>query len=403
MRINATFANMVERNLLFFDEIAEHLDETSYDTLDSYRDNLYRAINFGGQTADQNLTAALLVLRCTQYIEQRCNYRHWAKLLTRVANRFVADDPVTFAKLLSMTGYFRFEAGQLDRAERAYLSAERIALRSEDELAVATASYHLAIMHYQRYEITQAKAFAERAINCVRDSTHCDEGQKLYGYLLNLMALLKMSLGEFSEAEEDLTVATELLAKQQSAYHIHLVRYNLAKLRIHQSRFQDAERLLKEELSYTLAHDLPASHAQTITRLTYLYIRQKKWRLALKTCRHLDIVDLQKRGHLTEIAMAKNNLGFISLHLNRLEQAKSYLLEAVAAWETLQNPIELANSLASLAAVQLAQKAFEASRISCRQALQHLDQSAQESIRSTEVREEIAEILEKIAESSRID
>lgn len=396
MSVNATFTGMVERNLIFFSDMTTTLNETNYDTLDPYRDNLYRAINFGGQTADHNLTAALLILRCTQYIEQRCNYRHWAKLLTRVANRFEADDPVTFAKLLSMTGYFRFQAGQLDRAERAYRSALRIALRSEDSLAVVTAWYYLAIMHYQRDELDMARPLTVQALTTLQEIPHTDSSNELLGYLLNLSALIKMGVGEFASAENDLLYAAETLANSRNEYYYHLIRYNLAKLRIHQNRFTDAERLLKEEVAYSSQNALAASRARTITRLTYLYIRQEKWHEALEACSQVDIVDLQKRGHLNEIAMAKNNLGFIHLHLNHLDKAETYLHEAIKVWETLQRGVEIANSFASLAAVQLAQGALDQCQESCSKAILHLDHLSQESVRSAEVRTEISEIIQSM-------
>ncbi len=400
MSVNATFTGMVERNLVFFSDMTQTLDEKGYDTLDPFRDNLYRAINFGGQTPAHNLTAALLVLRCTQYIEQRCNYRHWAKLLTRVANRYDADDAVTFARLLSMTGYFRFQAGQLDRAERAYRSAERIALRSEDSLAVVTAWYYLGIMYYQRDEIGLAKPLVERALGALKEVPHSEKSVELLGYLLNLSALIQMGFGDYEAAERDLLYASKTLSNSRSKYYYHLIHYNLAKLRIHQNRFADAETLLLQEIAYCQQHDLHTSHARTITRLTYLYIKQENWSKALETCMQVNIVDLQKRGNLGEIAMAKNNLGFIHLHLNHLEKAETYLAESIHAWKLLQRDLEIANSLASLAAVQYAQRAYAACRTSCAQARQYLGQLSQESVRAAEVEKEIADLLLLLDERS---
>ncbi len=397
MNVNATFAGMVERNLLFFVDMTQGLDETNYDALDPYRDNLYRAISFGAQSPNDNLTAALLVLNCTLYIEQRCNYRHWAKLITRIANRYQSDDSVTLAKLLSTMGYFRYQAGELKKAEQAYHSAEKIALQSEDNLAVATAWYYLGIMHYQRNEIDSAKLLTTRSLGILQELKRDSESLKLLGYLLNLSALIKMEAGEFAAAENDLLFASETLTQNASQPH-HFIRYNLAKLRIHQNRFTDAENLLKTQIDYCTHNDLPASYAKTITRLTYLYIKQEKWTDALEACIQLDIVDLQKRGHLIEFAMAKNNLGYIHFRLNYFEKAEAYLIEAVQAWKLLQHDLEIANSLASLASVQLAQRMFTACKLSCTQAMKHLNRSSQESVRATEVHEEILEILRSLEE-----
>lgn len=404
MNADVTFTGMVERNLSFFWEMTNQLEETGYDSLDPYRDNLYRAITFGAQTPEQNLTAALLVLRCTNYIEQRCNYRHWAKLLTRIANRYEANhDPVTFAKLLSMTGFFRYQAGQLQQAERAYRSAERVAMQSEDNLAVATAWYYLSIMHYQRDEIDLAIPFTKRALNVLRDSELDEIGMEQLGYLLNLSSLLNLAVGDMEAAERDLLYASETLIMSDNVSSYRFIRYNLAKLRIYQGRYREAESLLQDELAYSSQNDLPASQAQAITRLTYLYIRQAMWESALEMCLQLDIVDLQKRGQLNEIGMAKNNLGFIYLHLDELDKAEAYLVEAISIWELLRRDVEIANSLASLAAVQLAKREFVACKSSCANALKHLDYSPQNSVRKVEVRNEIFGILRSVEESLVID
>ena len=349
MTVDATFIEMIDRNLSYFKELFES-DDASFNSLNTQQEGLRRSIQFGAKSADTNAKAADLFINSFTFIQQQGNYQPWVRTAIRLANHFQDSDQYLLTRVVSSLGFLQQELGQTEKAEHAFRSAERLALENEDTAAVASAWYYLGVLEYRNYRSEQAKVHLEQAKLLFESELDLEDkdNKRIYGFVLNLLGLISQQGEDYKVAEAYFKQAEIIFNTLDSDHLSTLTDINLSYLYARMGDLEKAEQKLFSVAAYAVDKGLILRHADVVFTLSEIYIEQERWQEAYDAVNTIKIAELQKRGQLRHVALAKNDLGNSSTWLGRYDEALMYLSEALPLWDQLGDEVQYANSYGSM-------------------------------------------------------
>jgi CHAT domain-containing protein/Tfp pilus assembly protein PilF len=222
----------------------------------------------------------------------------------------VSPNSKAHAASLHELGTLERDSGRMREALAHLSQALELRERLEPKSAnLANTLNALSMCYRTQADLDQALVLARRSVQ-LAESLKGGEGYIVAG--LNTIALIENALGQWPEAEADLARALDLAPKSNQAYRlIPLVLANMAMVQENQGHLSEA----------------------------------------LQT--YLKALDLKKKNGLPgEIALTLRSLGILHYRLGKIEQARSYLTEALSLLRKKEpNSVDTADTLGILASV----------------------------------------------------
>ncbi len=331
MTADATFVEMIGRNLSYFERLVHADDEPSQSELVDNFQGLYRSIEFGARTTASNYRASQLFVSSWSHIEHRGDYDNWAQLAIRLANRYEDADAFLLCRVVTLLGVLQQAQGDSVKAEKTFRSAERLSLAKEDTRAVANAWYYLATYYFKRRAVSDAVRYLLQALPLLEselDSAN-DNVRRLHGFVLNLLGACRESEGDIAKAER-LLKRSELILRPLTEGHYHLIpRANLSTLYLENNQFELGLETIKQIIDYSSQHKLLIWQTTSLLGVAHALSLRNEHELALSYLQQVNHVELLRMRHLTFVARVKQRLGWLMINLSRHDEAEPFLMEAI--------------------------------------------------------------------------
>jgi tetratricopeptide (TPR) repeat protein len=259
---------------------------------------------------------------------------------------------------------------QLDKAIACHQQAETIAQQLNDAHAIAEAQFGLAFDYVdlrQNYAEAEQKGLA--ALEAFT-SLQAKGGWIANSYrLLGNVARLR---GDLDLAVERLSQAVTLGRQLQQPTRLARMLIGLANAFTDTKQYDEARSCLDEaaQVLTTTMSEIDKSNVQY--GIGIIYWRQEKWDKAETAFQKSFSPYLRQINDLGQQANLINNLGNVYLKQHRLTEAEAQLRHARSLWQQLQAPLNLANTIGTLAEVLVQQGKEEEAALLFEQAIKLL-------------------------------
>lgn len=228
----------------------------------------------------------------------------------------------------------------------------RAAERLENASLVATAAYQLSSDYLEMRDFEKAEHWGLQALETFeRLAPRSGDHAKV----LNILGSTARWQGDFALALERYREAIACWRSLDNAGDLATTLLNLAEALQAIERFDEALPIYSEAISLMAAAGSERRVVWAKTNLAALYYRMGEYARAEATFREIDLVYLRKSGDIYFQAVVANGLGNVLLARKRLEAAESYLRQSQSFWLELDDEINLANTVGTLAEALVAQ------------------------------------------------
>lgn len=314
--------------------------------LDADRQNLYRAVEFGMAFPQTWLETAQLLLRSWLFIERRGYWRDWIPFLSQAAAKCDDTELALKCRLLNRLGHSQRLDRQWAAAVASHEDAAAIARQLGDELLAARASYYLSSVYLQMREFGEAE---RHGLEALETFSRIAPGSDYLATTLNELGQIARWQGDFALAETRYEEAIGYWRSSNNDGDLASGLLNLAEALQSIDRFTEALTLYGEAI--TLFSSVGSQFRKILaqTNLGALYYRMGDYVRAEITFREIDLAYLRRIGDVHFQAVVANGLGNVLLAQRRLDAAESYLRQGLLLWLQLDDEINRANTLGTLA------------------------------------------------------
>lgn len=348
-RSTPRFTQILRSSLAYWQAQTTELDDQSIRTLDAERENLFRLVEFGLELAETRRETAVLMDRLYQLVQRHGYWREWIPLLEQAtANRSDAA-PALRVKLLNQLGQLRRLRRQLPDALAAHQKAAALARQANDPFLLAQTQYNLSEVYFYQHNYEAAKAQGEAALDAF---SQMEVERRWIAATLNTLGMIAHDQGDLEKAKRLLSETVELRRIQNDPLYLSRALNDLAVVLEKQGKFERAGAALQEGNTLLEGTDYKQDKVTIWANLGLLYYRQKEWEAAEKIFRRA--YSRIPQWGVKDRARLANNLGNILFKQKRLGEALVYLRQAARLWRAIDNAVELANTVGTLAQVMKA-------------------------------------------------
>lgn len=321
----------------------QHLDPIE---LDADRQNLFRAVQFGLALPPTWSETAKLLLQCWLFIERRGYWREWMPFLSQAAAKCSDSELPLKCRLLNRLGHCQRLNRQWAAAVASHEEALALTRQIGDELLAARAIFFLSSVYFHMKEFKEAERHGFEALETFR---RIAPGSNYMATTLNELGQIARWQGDFALAEERYVAAIACWRKLDDAGDLAATLLNMAETLQSVDRFEEALALYGEAIPLLSAAGSEMRQVLAQANLGALYYRMKDYGRAEVAFREIDLAYLRRVGDVHFQAITANGLGNVLLAQGRLNAAESYLRQSYALWRQLDDEINLANTMGTLA------------------------------------------------------
>lgn len=348
-RSTPRFTQIIHDALAHWQSRTATLDDDLIQALDADRENLFRLVEFGLGLAETQRATAVLMNQLYPLVQRRSYEREWIPLLERATEDGNSADPILQVKLLNQLGQLRRLRRQLPAALAAHQEAAKLSRQASDPFLLAQTQYNLSEVYYSQRNYEAAQAQGEAALDAF---SQLEVEKRWVAAMLNTLGVIARDQGDLEKAERLLGEAAALRRELPPPLSLTRTLNDLATIWERQGKFEQAEAAYQEGNALLEETSYERDKAIIQINLGTLYYRKGQWEAAETIFRrgysHIPQWDITYRGSLA------NNLGNVLFKQGRLGEAAVYLRQAEALWRDIDNSLQLANTVGTLAQVMKA-------------------------------------------------
>ena len=314
--------------------------------IDRDRHNLHRAVEFGLAVPVTERAAAEVAAAAFPFVFASGYWREWLPLMERAATIHSRLLPKAAFRVLTRLGQLRRLNRKLEEALAAHRQALALARELEEPLLLAEAHYHLGRALRDAYLYEQAEQHLQAAWQIV-EQLEGPEVEKVAAVVYNALGRVAHDCGRLEEAARHLERAIALERKHGSLTTLTDALHDLGNVHRARAAFEAALACFDEALSLLAGTGHRLNQAQIQVGIGVLYFTQQDYARAEAAFREIDFSYLRETGQLHLQAIILNSLGNALLYQSRHDEAAKLLEEAAALWRSLDDDLELANTIGS--------------------------------------------------------
>jgi tetratricopeptide (TPR) repeat protein len=340
------FIKSVSANVAYWSERTRRLDSDGIRAVDTERQNLYRAADFGLGLEETWRETTDLVLQSYPLIDERDYSRDWITLLEAIIIKCPRDDLTLTGRVLGQLGTLYRRRRHLDKALAIHLEEEQLGVKSGNKERIAFAHMHLANVHYRLRQYDQAGKQAQDALATFRIIAPRSE---MVAASLSAAGLIATNSGDLDSAERWLLEAVEHYRSLDLAVQTGRALMNLGNILEKAERYDEAIERYHEARAQFITSGNKIGEMQLNMSLGTLLYHRGKIKEAEEVFRRADSQYLRQWGTSYQIAQIKMNLANVLLAQEKLDESEAYWRECIPEWRQADARLMLANSLGGLA------------------------------------------------------
>ena len=366
--VDSGYVEMIGRNLGYFERILVDDKQKSYDILDDNQDGFYKSIRVAASIPSLSARAASLFINSYTFIEQRGNYKKWARAAVRIANRFEDDNLYLRCRVVSLLGLLQYESGDLAKAKSSFIASERLALECEDDAAVANAWYYRAVLEYHTHqpeESIQLLTKTQQIIDTIERPLPLDL-ERLSGFILNLLGIIKFNRNEHDSALEHLDQARKIFAPLNLQQFVVMVDLNVSQIYRKLGNLDKVLNILEGVIAACKDRGLFFSEVKATLEMADAQGKLNNWLASLELINQIDQIKLMKMGYRQLLARTKVDLGTYLAATGKSKEAELHAKEGISILKETESGLNLAIATGRLAEIyrdtyqpELAKKKFQ--------------------------------------------
>ncbi len=348
---SVTFMRGIDRNLQFWHQQVEGLNDVRIQQLHPQHLNLRRAVELGSRFTETCVLSAELFLKAFIWIERTRSERHWLQLAQRLEKkREVRKQEAIHTRLLIRIGNLLRLTGQMAMAIEVHNQAQAVA----DAQQQPEIHFQLSENYRHLHQIEAGMEHAETALDLLEGRENA-----LAGAIRNTFGLLHLDRGAYEQAERLLRQALAIEKTTGQITSLSRVYNNLGLALQKQGRHQSAREAYDKAITVLEGGQ---SHSDRIVALLnkgsmHFYLNELE---QAQACFEQADAQLhsQKGLHALE-AMTLTNLGKVAQAQEKYGESCQLFVRSARLFEMLGNEISWANALGAQAEIAVAQNNVE--------------------------------------------
>lgn len=365
------FIDSVQEGLRYFQELATLPNDRAISELDEERENLYHLVQFGIRFSKTWPEAAVAILQTFPLVERRGYWQEWIPILHQALTYSAASDSELKVKLLNKLGQLHRLNRELMKAIAIHKEAEEVARTSGNELLEAQAQCNLMIDYEDNQQYSEAERYGLKALSTF-------EARKTeinwLSATLKILGRLAAERGDYNTAESRLNEVVVLWGSTGNKNELAKSYNDLGNILLKAGRFDEAHKHYRKALDFLESTPNELDKVLIYTNLGSLFFRQEKWEEAEMAFRHADSPYLRRSKHYYYQALTAHGLGNTKFKQGQYNDAAFYLEYAIKLWRSVDDKINLGNSIGTLGEVREAEGKTTAAILLYTEALQLLAQ-----------------------------
>lgn len=323
--------------------------EKSIIRLDRDRQNLYRLVKEGMRLPETAPQTIQLCLDLFDLVERRGYWPEWIPILQKAIATQQADS-ATQVKLHNRLGQLNRLLGNFDEALNAHNTAAKLSEALHDSQLQGETAYNFSRYFYQLRKFQEAQQQAQIAL---QKFELANADSKWKASIFNTIGCIAINQSERSKAEEYLLRSVKILDELGQDLLLVRSQSDLAIVYTQMQQYELARDYLEAAQKRLVGTLYDLDKAMLYINLGNLYFQEEKWFEAEKAFRHAEKLLPPNTPHIFYQTTNFNNLGNTLLKIGRLNEAQGYLAWAIKNWRKLKSDVSLANTLGTLAEVEV--------------------------------------------------
>ncbi len=344
--LSPQFIRRVGANVRYWKTAASQTTDRTLAELDTDRQNLCRAVQYGLQIPETALGTAELVSQLFELSERRGYWAEWMPLLEQAIDVCpVPGDPLHLT-LLNQLGFIHRLRRQLTDSIAIHRQVVTLAEAHDHPRQRAAAFFHLSNAYFDHHQHQEAGQYAEQALAEFERLSLTAEDKKM-GAIFNILGLLAQARGERDTAEQLFNQSIAHWRRTDELTYLARTLTNLGLNFLATEQFAQALACLDEadEALETTASQLDKTMV-AINR-GVVYFERENWREAEAAYRQANSFYLQQSGDTYLQAMIANNLGCALMKQNRWQEADAFLTQSAGCIFSINRGRQNANETLS--------------------------------------------------------
>lgn len=355
-RPSPQFIQSIQAGLRYWQQKTRELGTDQVQWLDKRRQNLYQAVLFGLQTAETWEDTASVLLQAFNFVEWGGYSHEWIPVLEQALALAPDEDSIWNGRILNSLGQLYRLAGRHGDAIAQHEKALHQAQRLKDKELEMRVYMALSEAYLGQSAVPQATEYGLLSLELAKALPGAEPQEAT---ILKTMGAIASFTGDWDKAIEYQKRAAQLWRVQNNVVYVARSLNDLGITYMRSGDFASAQAAY-EEAAVILQPTLnEVDKARIYLNLGVLHYQQKQWPEAAAAFLQINTTALRERQEPFFLAQLHNNLGNVYLKMAQWEPALENLEIAAAAFRKMNNKLELANSLGTMAEIYVARQLNE--------------------------------------------
>lgn len=347
-RPSPQFIQSIQAGLRYWQQKTREMGTDQVHWLDKRRQNLYQAVLFGLKTAETWEDTATVLLQTFNFVEWGGYSYEWIPVLEQALAYAPDDDSVWYGRLQNSLGQLYRLAGHPDQAVAQHEKALQQAQKLKDKELEMRAYMALSEAYLAQRAVPQAKEYGLLGLELAKVLPGVESQEAT---ALKTMGSIASFLGNWAEAIEYQQRSAQLWRVQNNPVYVARTLNDIGitytrsgDFALAQAAYEEAAAILQPTLN-------EVDKARIYLNLGVLHYQQKQWPEAAAAFLQINNTALRERQETHFLAKLHNNLGNVYLKMAEWEPALENLKIAADTFRKMNDKLELANSLGTMAEV----------------------------------------------------
>lgn len=319
--------------------------------LDQRKRNLFLAVQRGLLWPDTWRDTAVVAWQSFDFLEWRGLWQEWIPVLEKAIGDAPPEEAGLKARLLNRLGQLYAKQRRFAAAQAAHEEASALAADADDPQAMISAYLSMAEMLKNQHQYDRAELLARQSL---LEIERLDDNTRQLAFAYGILGNIARLRGDWAVAEEHLRRAVLLYRRLDEPVYLARKLNDLGIVLTDTGQYEQAEAVYEEAVHVLALINDESDRANILLNWGVLYYRQERWGEAEAAFRRIDTLALAQAGERGQQAHTLNNLGNVLLKQGQWVEAAGCLREAIALWRQMEDEVNLANSLGTLAELQVA-------------------------------------------------